>query len=49
MSGTERSRQHSVFAPDDIPTGPHGIMLPAGLRVLASLRIAVGFAFSGPS
>jgi thiosulfate dehydrogenase [quinone] large subunit len=45
MSGTEKYREHTVFAPADIPTGSHGIILPAALRALASLRIAMGFVF----
>ncbi|MDQ1661659.1 MAG: thiosulfate dehydrogenase (quinone) large subunit [Blastococcus sp.] len=45
MSGTENVSRTGAIAPVDIPAGSHGIILPAGLRALAGLRIATGFIF----
>jgi thiosulfate dehydrogenase [quinone] large subunit len=45
MSGIENMRRTSAIDPVDIPAGSHGIILPAGLRALAALRIATGFVF----
>jgi thiosulfate dehydrogenase [quinone] large subunit len=45
MSGTEHMTRTGAIAPVDSPAGSHGIILPAGLRALAGLRIATGFIF----